>query len=403
MHVRLLIMNVYGGGGTSRTVINQANALAELHDVEVVSVLTHGRRPKFPLSPQVRVRNLVDLREPGPRTARRLPSLLTQPRDPQFARFSPATDLALWRYLRGLDGGVIMGTRPALNLAIARWAPARLVRVGQEHLNLPAHHPSMRAAVAAYYPRLDAVVTLTDGDATAYSALLGDSTRVVSMPNGVVVSEASVSPLTEPRIVAVGRLREQKGYDRLIDAFAAVAGDRPDWSLTIWGGGRLREPLQQQIDRLGLAGRVTLGGFTRDIAAELGAASVFAMSSHLEGLPMSMLEAMSSGLALVSFDCPTGPRDLIDDGVDGLLVPEGDVPALADALARVMDDADLRRRLGAAARTKADAYGTSALARRWDELLVALASGRDDVRRESAPARRYLPLSWVPLPSRRRR
>jgi glycosyltransferase involved in cell wall biosynthesis len=403
VHVRLLIMNVHGGGGTSRTVVNQANALSELHDVEVVSVLTKGRRPKFPISKRVRVRSLVDLRERVPLTLKPAPSLLTHHRDSQRGRFSPATDVALLRYLRSLDGGVVMGTRPTLNLAIARWAPPGLVRVGQEHLNLPAHHPSLRAAISAYYPRLDAVVTLTDGDASAYSALLGDSTRVVSMPNGVVTSAATVSPLTEPRIIAVGRLREQKGYHRLIDAFAAVAADRPAWSLTIWGGGSLRETLQEQIDRLGLAQRITLGGFTRDIAAEMGAASVFAMSSRREGLPMAMLEAMGSGLAMVSFDCPTGPRDLIDDGVDGLLVPEGDVPGLAAALARVMDDPDLRHRLGTAARAKADTYGTAALARRWDELLVSLAADHDGVRRQPPPGRHYLPLSWLPLPAPRRR
>lgn len=404
MKVRLLIANAYGGAGTARTVINQANALVDSHEVEVVSVLRRRGRTRFPLAPGVRLRGLVDVEDhSGARVLRRLPSLLAHPQDRRYRLFSPATDVALWRYLHSLQDGVVMGTRPALNLAIARWAPPSVIRIAQEHMHLDAHRPRLRAAVATYFPRLDAVATLTAQDATSYRALLGSSTRVVTVPNGVALATTHVSSQDNTAVVAVGRLVEQKGYDRLINAFHAVAATHPQWSLTIFGRGPLRQSLQDQIDRLGLGDQVRLAGFSARVAEELAAASVFALSSRREGLPMAMLEAMGSGLAVVSFDCPTGPRDLIDHGTDGLLVADGDEQALAAALARVLDDESLRRSLGANARRKALGYGTEMLAQRWDDLFQEIGSAREHpAQDDGVHARfrsRHLPLSWVPLPS----
>lgn len=401
MKVRFLVASLNAGAGTARTVIQQANALADLHDVEIVSLHRRGRGPVWPVSQRVRVRYLVDTQARWPRLVSRLPSRLIHPKDARYSVFSPASDVALWRFLRSLDSGAVIGTRPGLNLAIARWTRTDVVRIAQEHMQLASHRPQLRKGIKTYYPRLDGVVTLTERDAQDYRDLLRDATPVTTIPNGVVVEDMRRSDLTSQSIVAVGRLDPQKAYDRLIDAFGDVAGDHPGWTLTIWGRGTLQAELLRQIDRRGLTERVRLAGFSRDVATELAAASVFAMSSLREGMPMSMLEAMASGLAVVSLDCPTGPRELIDDGVDGLLVPDGDVAALSAALGRVMDDGHLRRRLGAAAREKAETYGTSQLARRWSELIEAAEAARET--RVLPRPRRYYPLSWHPLPPRLRR
>jgi glycosyltransferase involved in cell wall biosynthesis len=399
--VRLLVASVNAGAGTARTVIQQANALADLHDVEIVSLHGRGSGPVWPVSPRVHVRYLVKLEGRWPSLVSRLPSRLIHPKDASYPVFSPASDLALWRFLRSLDSGAVMGTRPGLNLAIARWAPPGVTRIAQEHMHLASHRPRLRKAIRTYYPRLDGVVTLTERDAKDYRDLLRGATAVTAIPNGVLVEDMRRSDPESRSIVAVGRLDPQKAYDRLIDAFSEVAGAHPDWSLTIWGRGRLKAELRQQIRGRGLAERVRLAGFSSDVATELAKASVFAMSSRREGLPMSMLEAMASGLAVVSFDCPTGPRELIEDGVDGLLVPDGDIPALSAALARVMDDGQLRHRLGAAAREKAATYSTRQLAVRWSELLQAADTARGT--RVLPHPRRYYPLSWRPIPPRLRR
>jgi glycosyltransferase involved in cell wall biosynthesis len=404
--VQLLVLQAWAAGGTARTVINQANALATTHDVEIVSVLRRSGDPHFPVDPRVRLTALVD--PDRPRRAARFwaaPSTVAHPKDRGYRYFSRATDVALIRYLRGLEGGVVIGTRPALNLAIARWAPDGVVRVAQEHMHLLTHRRRLRADVHRYLRRMDAVATLTERDAADYRELLGPRARVVAMPNGVEIAATHVSAQDTHAVIAHGRLVPQKAFDRLVTAFAAVADRHPTWTLTIFGDGPLRSDLEQQVRDLGLTGRVRLPGFTREVATELGRSSVFAMSSRREGLPMSLLEAMGSGLAVVSFDCPTGPGDVITHGRDGLLVPNGDVDALAEALALVMDDTELRRSLAAEARTTALGYGTDQLAERWDALFRDLderhRTGRS-TRAKRHPVR-YRLWSWEPLPRPARR
>ena len=149
-------------------------------------------------------------------------------------------------------------------------------------------------------------------------------------------------------VVAAGRLVGAKGFDRLIRAFTWVAEAHPGWRLRICGGGPARAALAALIDELRLGGRVELAGKVRDIEAELEAASVFALSSRVEGLPLALLEAMAKGLAVVSFDNCAGPCEVIEHGADGLLVPGGDERALARAICALIESPDLRRRLGGA-------------------------------------------------------
>jgi glycosyltransferase involved in cell wall biosynthesis len=173
-------------------------------------------------------------------------------------------------------------------------------------------------------------------------------------------------------VIAAGRLKRQKDFPSLVRAFAGVSRAHPGWRLRICGGGAERAALAALIDELRLGGRVELAGKVRDMEAELEAASVFALSSRVEGLPLALLEAMAMGLAVVSFDESAGPRDLIDDGVDGLLVPARDEPALARAICALIESPDLRRRLGDGARHKAAAYGIETIGPRWDALIERL-------------------------------
>lgn len=153
-----------------------------------------------------------------------------------------------------------------------------------------------------------------------------------------------VSDTSAKVVVAIGRLREQKGFDLLIPAFSHVVAVRPDWTLRIYGEGSERQALQQLIRDCGLQDHVVLAGWSTSIGEELGQASLFALSSRSEGFPMVLLEAMSKGLPVVSYDCPYGPREIISHGRDGLLVPAQDVAGLAAALLELIGD-DARRPL----------------------------------------------------------
>lgn len=395
-----MLHNAYGGGGTIRTVINQANALCDEHDVEIASVYRTSAKTVFAIDPRVRLVTLTQLKETGSyRTdpagqnsrlankTRRFRNILSHRHDVRYRRWDPQVDLAIIRYLRSTREGVLVTTRPALNLLSAWFAPRRLIRVGQEHMNLDSHGPKLRAALLRAYPRLDALAVLTEHDRDTYGAALGKSgVRVVRVPNGVPPWPLPPAKLESKVLVAAGRLSRQKGFDLLIEAFATVAARHPDWRLRIFGWGKMRDKLAARIEELGLTDQVQLSGPTRQLEKELEAAAGYVLSSRFEGLPMVLLEASAAGVPAVAFDCPTGPREIIDHGRTGLLVPPEDVAALADGMLRLIENPAERRAMGAAARAD-DRYSISTVRTEWVRLFTELAAAR----RGSPPAAPFRP------------
>jgi glycosyltransferase involved in cell wall biosynthesis len=418
MHISFLVLNAFAVGGTIRTTLTMAAALAARgHDVEVVSVLRHRAEPELPVDPRVRLRVLVDnspevaaarwsrrtpagLAQAVAHDALRLcPSWLAHPQDARYPLFSARTDLGLIRYLRSRSSGVVVGTRPALNLILARHARAGVVTVGQEHLHLTSRRERLREQYVRRYPGLDALVTLTQTDATAYRDLLGDRVRIEAIPNAVPeVGSARAQHLPgNATVVSAGRLTRQKGFDRLIRAFARVHRSHPDWTLDIFGRGPDEPALRAQIDAADLSSVVRLRGFTDTPYRHFAQSSIYVMSSRYEGFPLVLLEAMGVGLPLVAFDCPTGPADLITDGTNGLLVPNGNVKALAAALNRLIEDAPLRRQMGAAGLATVAEYRPDRIAARWEQLFADLeaAKSRQSGRAPAASRPRWAPrLRW---------
>ena len=391
--IRLLIENAYVGGGTARTISSTASALADRgHDVEIVSVLRRRREPTFPIDPRVRLYPLVDewafRRREAPETiaaraavavrstATKAPTLVGHRGDKRTRDWNPYTDVALLRFLRTVRGGVLVGTRPAVNLAIARWARRDVVRVAQDHMNLASYKGGLLKAIGKAYPGLDAVVTLTERDAEQYRAHLDGRTRVLAIPNGVPDLGGHRATLDAKLVVTAGRLTAQKGYDRLLPVWAKVVEQRPDWRLEIYGSGPNEKKLRRQLKKLGLEGSAELMGRTDVLFERMARASMFVMTSRHEGLPMVLLEAMGLGLPVVSYDCPTGPREVITDGVDGYVVPNGDKDALAAQMIELMDHAEQRKRLGEGALAKAALFERGALAERWERLFEELAAAK---------------------------
>jgi len=164
----------------------------------------------------------------------------------------------------------------------------------------------------------------------------------------------------------------------LLNAFAEIADEVPDWRLAIFGEGPERRALEHQIDRLGLAGRAFLPGASATPSDWVAAADAFVLSSRYEGFANVLAEAMASRLPVAAFDCDFGPADMVTDTVDGLLVPPEDTAALAAALRRLMTDAALRRRLGAAAGAGVARFDASQVTCSWIDLIAKCAAARHD-------------------------
>ncbi|MEW9548989.1 glycosyltransferase family 4 protein [Nonomuraea sp. NPDC050783] len=381
MKIRYLMLHAYGMGGTIRTVVNQANAMAAAgHEVELVSVVRRRDEPRFGLDPRVTLSTLVDQRggrrpdSVARRAWRRVRGRMV-PRG-EFAAdyFTERVEWAVMRYCAGLRDGVLVTTRPALSLISARRTPPGVVRVAQEHMNLSAYPETIRGEIARHYPRFDAITVPTRANLLEYRRLV-PGTPVVRIPNAVHRVDQEPSRQVNPVVVAAGRLVPQKGFDLLIEAFAQVVTEHPEWRLRVFGTGPRRGQLTGLVERLGLGGHVSLPGRTDRLERELADASVYALSSRFEGLPMVMIEAMAHALPVVAFDCPTGPGDVLTDGVDGLLVPPRDVDALAAGLGRLIADRRLRQRMGRAAARTARAYAPELVMPLWEDLFSQLLQG----------------------------
>lgn len=221
----------------------------------------------------------------------------------------------------------------------------------------------------ATYARAECVVVQTARAAAYFRS--SKKLRTVVIPNSVEPpSFNSFVGLAVPRpnVMGVGRFGPEKGFDLLIRAFAHVASDYPQWSLVLIGEGPMRGELERLALEQGIASRVRFLGNQREVITLLAQTDLYVLSSRFEGFPNALCEAMAIGRAVVSFDCPSGPGEIIQHGDDGLLVPPEDVAALAETIKRLMGDASLRSRLGRRARDIVLRFGIDDVMARWEEL-----------------------------------
>ncbi len=393
--------SAYAAGGIARTVFTTADELVRRGcEVTVITLSRSSAEPALQVDPAVRIvalRQRYDPENPDVLhpTARRDPTAdapdRARDRQPSslasetHRTFTAHVDDLLQEQLSVLAPGVVVSTRPEFAVAASRWADPRSLLVHQEHLSFLPRPEALRSALREValgtggVRPLDALLTLTDADLDRWRDYLGPTApRTGALPNPTPFEVGVAAPLTRKVVLAAGRMTRQKGFERLIAAWVPLAASHPDWQLRIFGDGQLWQEHRDQVEAAGVGDRIVLGGVTQQLEQELADSSVYAMSSRYEGLPMVLLEALSKGVPPVSFDCPEGPRQLIRHGENGLLVPEGDVTALTDALRRLMDDEDLRRRLGAQALETARDYQVGTVVDRWVDLVEDIATARGE-------------------------
>jgi glycosyltransferase involved in cell wall biosynthesis len=380
--VHVLMYSATGLGGVARTVNTLAGQLARSHEVHLHSLFRGSDQPQYPIDPRVQVSWLIDNRQTGgrggrprrdPHARRKWRRWDNEPSDlePAAPGVSAYTDFVLRSALPKLAPGLLITTRPMLHLAAARWAPASVLRIAQDHLNFEQRmrNRGITSILDEAVPTVDAFVTLTEADHVDYQKRYpGTLVRRIANPSPFHRQEQA-SPDAKV-VVSAGRLVHRKGFDRLIDAWVPLAAAFPDWQLHIYGKGERRADLEAQIAALGVGDSVRLMGYTPDFDRVLADAGIYAMSSRIEGFPMVLLEAMSHGLPLVSFDCPRGPAEIIDDDVTGRLVKDDDLDGYTHALGEMMSDVGRRRRMGDASYAKAATYEIDIVAAQWEALFA---------------------------------
>ena len=384
MRISFLIHNVYGVGGTNRAVINLAGELARRHDVEIVSVFRRLPAPMLHIPDRVHVRGLLDLR-PGqadrldPRQRQR--SAIVPGEEEFYATYSRLTDERLREYFTASQRDVYVGTRPAINLALAHWGPEDALLIAQEHQTHASIPAGLRSTMQSSYHRLAAAVTVTEADAVAFRAMTPvPGLHVTAVPNSSPAYPLPPATTAGPVLLAAGRLDAVKQYDVLVHAFRAVVGAHPDASLRIYGDGPERGRLRALIGDLALADRVLLMGRRPDLSTEWVKGAMLVSSSERESFGMSIIEAMRAGLPVVSTRAPVGPAEIIADGEDGLLVPVGDPAALAAAICALLQDPERRRAMGERARQNSARFDPLAVAQQYESVFRHLGDDRAGAR-----------------------
>lgn len=215
--------------------------------------------------------------------------------------------------------------------------------------------------------RYDKFVVLTEEDKKYWNMK-----NNIVIPNFLSNYPNKVSSLQNHQVIAVGRLSYQKGFDRLITAWVLIKKHYPYWNLKIFGSGELKEKLMKQIELLDLKDVIEIHPPTVDINSHYINSSIYALSSHYEGLPMVLLEAMSCGLPIVSFSCKCGPKDLITNNKNGYLIEEGNIKELANKLMTLMASNELRRKMGICSYKKSLEYSDNVIMNKWIDLFENL-------------------------------
>lgn len=370
-----------GGGGIERVTVVKANALADVagNEVYVIVAEDNEKLPLIhPISPQV---HFVDLKV-------NYFDNTTSSRWRYYVRLwgkKKAHRKRLERALNEIKPDIVVSTSMCEKFIIpsykGKWKTVRELHIVKTYrrLNADSLFARMSAAFGEAYDygcqiwRYDSIVLLTNEDKEKHWK---PDRRLTVIHNPVSFVTDESSALTNKKVIAMGRLCEEKNFDSLIRAFRAVADQHPDWTLEIYGDGEQRWMLQQLINELGLEHNVVLMGYTSDARSAMLKASCLVLSSRAEGFGLVLTEAMMCGLPVVSYACPCGPKDIITEGVDGFLVPVNDEGTLAARICQLIEDEPLRRRMGVAAKASAERYRVENIIPMWMDLFHRLLAGK---------------------------
>jgi len=368
VRITLVIENL-GGGGAERVASQMINYWADQGKAVTLITLASEKKDFYATHSQIH-RIALDLTGPSPsvlsavqnnvRRIRRLRGAITTSRPDCIISFMDRINVLTLLASSGLGMPVIASER-----------------IDPRQHNIGSIWTGLRRLV---YPQAAAIVVLTEG-VRPWAEQFGHPNKVHVIPNSVSVpveerSEGCGRSYSGRTIIAMGRLDPQKGFDLLLRAFARCVVAHPEWSLLILGEGDERGRLEALAVELGIAKRVTMPGRTPNPFKLIRAADLFVLSSRYEGFPNALVEAMACGLPVIAADCRSGPRDIIRDGVDGVLVPPENVDMLTSAMDSLMMDPAKRQRLGANALEVSERFSTNKIMNKWDDIFCNILSSR---------------------------
>ena len=361
--------DVYNPGGMERVLLNKLRWWVQRGGYELMVVTTdqHGRPPFYEFPPEVRMVDLgINYKDDNGKNsiAKTLGYLRKRKKHRE----------ALTELLMRERPDVVISLYPSESSFIPD-IPDGSVKMLELHFNTMVRLQYTRKGLLGLADRIrtkqdeklvrrfDNFIVLTRQDAEMW----GEMSNLSVMPNAAVTMPHIPHKYGNHRVIAVGRLDYQKGFDRLLDAWALLPKQlRETWRLDIFGQGEWEEKLKNQIQTLGIGDSAAVNKPTNQIFNEYAASDFLVMTSHYEGFPMVMIEAMACGLPTVCFDFLCGPRDIIANGINGLIVPEGDLQAFANAMQRLMENPEELEHMSAQATKISEVYAQNTIMKRWE-------------------------------------
>lgn len=369
------IPSVIACAGMERVLANKANYLADKMGMEVVIVTTdqQGYPPVFPFSDKIR---FIDLNIGYKEQKKKIFFLKALGKSRCEQRHKKALEELLLAESPDVTISMMLGKEKM-------WLPKMKdssKKILEYHFCKPALVPRHWLSWGhwlKYWKLLrvirmyDKFVVLTEEDKSFW----GQTGNIEAIPNALTFSSPQGATLSSRRVLAVGRLAKQKGFDYLIDIWAKVHQVCPDWQLSIIGTGPEQTRLQRQIMTLNLQSSVEILPPTAAILEEYMQSSVFVMTSRYEGMAMVLIEAMECGLPVVAYACKCGPKDVIQDQADGFLIEEGEQENFAEKLILLMKDGELRERFGQNAKQHISRFGEEKVMEKWRALFISITEG----------------------------
>jgi len=364
-------------GGADRVLIQKANWLADHgYDITIVTESQAGKPIAFPLSKNTHHVDLgVDF-------------------DKEYGHILPIRALIYFKlmreYKRKLQQYIIKGKPDIVintlgrELGILTSMKDGSIKLGETHttqyhlrnFHLMEQQGGIYKLIAKYSRKrqvsfarkLKAMVLLTPQDEEDWHGV----TDTYVIPNSIPVYPKEASILENKRAIVVGRYNNAKGYEYLIEAWKIVHERHPDWILDIFGSGEMHDDVKRWIEESHLTDTMIMNEPTDRIMDEYQNSSICIISSRYEGFPMVIVESMACGVPCVAFDCPFGPRNIIRDGEDGILVEYLNSQALAESICKLIEDQELRKKMGAAARRNIIRFSQDEVMKNWTNLFDSL-------------------------------
>lgn len=373
MKIIYCIAGTCHSGGMERVLANKANYLVEKgHEIVIITTDQHGRVPFFSLNNKIRCFDLgINYEDNNGKSffnklihypfkqylhKKRLKSVLLRERaDITVCMFNNDAS-----FITDINDG----SAKLLEIHFSKFKRLQYNRKGI--WRLADLWRSMRDERVVR--KFDKFIVLTEED----KKLWGEIKNIEVIPNAITVIPKETSTLENKRVLAVGRFTFQKGFDRLVEAWRIISNQFPDWKLDIVGDGEEYDKLVALIKQYRLDNSVSLIQAQKDLSSKYLGASIYAMTSHYEGLPMVLLEAQSYGLPIVSFDCKCGPKDIIEDGENGFLVDDGNVLEFAKRIGELMENASLRKKMGNKAYKSSIRFNEDIIMNQWIQIFKSL-------------------------------